>query len=197
MWAVVVPQSLAYATLAGVPSVNGLYAAVGALAAYALFGTCRDLNMGAESTVAIMAAAAVAPLVTGPEDVIELTSLAALLVGGWCVLGFVFRLGFISDFLSRPILAGYVFGSGIIIVISQLEALFGLDIDTNLYTTDIGAVVRNLGDADGLTTLVGLATVVLVLGLRRFVPKIPAPLVAVVVGILAVAVFDLDQDGFS
>ena len=128
---------------------------------------------------------------------IELTSLAALLVGGWCVLGFVFRLGFISEFLSRPILAGYVFGSGIIIVISQLEALFGLDIDTSFYTTDIGAVVRNLGDADGLTTLIGLSTVVLVLGLRRFVPKIPAPLVAVVLGIVAVVVFDLDQEGVA
>ncbi len=140
VWAVVVPQSLAYATLAGVPSVHGLYAAVGALAIYALFGTCRDLNMGAESTVALMAAAAVAPLVVDPGDVIELTSLAALLVGGWCVLGFVFRLGFISEFLSRPILAGYVFGSGLIIVISQLEALFGLDIDSDLYTTDLFAV---------------------------------------------------------
>ena len=197
VWAVVVPQSLAYATLAGVPSVNGLYAAVGALAAYALFGTCRDLNMGAESTVAIMAAAAVAPLVTGPDDVIELTSLAALLVGGWCVLGFVFRLGFISEFLSRPILAGYVFGSGIIIVISQLEALFGLDIETSLYTTDIGAVVRNLGDADGLTTVIGLSTVALVLALRKFVPKIPAPLVAVVLGIVAVVIFDLDEEGVA
>jgi len=98
VWAVIVPQSLAYATLAGVPSVHGLYAAVGALAAYAVFGTCRDLNMGAESTVALMAAAAVAPLVTSAEDVVELTSLAALLVGGWCVLGFVARLGFISEF---------------------------------------------------------------------------------------------------
>jgi SulP family sulfate permease len=197
VWAVVVPQSLAYATLAGVPSVNGLYAAVGALAIYALFGTCRDLNMGAESTVALMAAAAVAPLVTGPDDVIELSSLAALLVGGWCLLGFVARLGFISEFLSRPILAGYVFGSGIIIVLSQLESLFGLDIDTSLYTTDIGAVVRNLDDADGLTTLIGLSTVVLVLGLRALVPKIPAPLVAVVLGIVAVVVFDLDQEGVA
>jgi SulP family sulfate permease len=197
VWAVVVPQSLAYATLAGVPSVHGLYAAVAALAAYALFGTCRDLNMGAESTVALMAAAAVAPLVTSPEDVIELTSLAALLVGGWCVLGFIARIGFISEFLSRPILAGYVFGSGIIIVISQLESLFGLDIDTSLFTTDIGAVVRNLGDAHGLTTMIGLATVVLVLGLRKFVPKIPAPLVAVVLGIVAVAIFDLDQEGVA
>ena len=190
VWAVVVPQSLAYASLAGVPSVHGLYAAVGALAAYALFGTCRDLNMGAESTVALMAAAAVAPLVTGPEDVIELTSLAALLVGGWCVLGFVARIGFISEFLSRPILAGYVFGSGIIIVISQLESLFGIDVDTSLYTTDLGAIVRNLGDADGLTTLIGLATVALVLGLRKLVPKVPAPLVAVMV-------FDLDAEGVA
>jgi SulP family sulfate permease len=197
VWAVVVPQSLAYATLAGVPSVHGLYAAVGALAAYAVFGTSRDLNMGAESTVALMTAAAVAPLVTGPEDVIELTSLAALLVGGWCVLGFIARLGFISEFLSRPILAGYVFGSGIIIVISQLESLFGIDIDASLYTTDIGAIVRNLGEADGLTTLLGLSTVVLVLGLRKFFPKIPAPLVAVVLGILAVVIFNLDEEGVA
>jgi SulP family sulfate permease len=149
VWAVVMPQSLAYATLAGASSVHGLYAAVGALAAYAVFGTCRDLNMGAESTVALMAAAAVAPLATDPDNIVALSSLVALLVGGWCILGFVFRLGFISKFLSLRILAGYVFGSGIIIVVSQLEALFGLEIDTNLYTTDIGAVVRNLGDADG------------------------------------------------
>jgi SulP family sulfate permease len=179
------------------PSVHGLYAAVGALAAYAVFGTCRDLNMGAESTVALMVAAAVAPLATDPDNVIGLTSLAALLVGVWCVLGFVFRLGFISEFLSRPILAGYVFGSGIIIVISQLESLFGLDIDTSLYTTDVGAVVRNLGDAHGLTTLIGLITVALVYALRRLVPKIPAPLVAVVLGIVAVIVFDLDQEGVA
>jgi SulP family sulfate permease len=197
VWAVVVPQSLAYATLAGVPSVHGLYAAVGALAAYAVFGTCRDLNMGAESTVALMAAAAVAPLATDPDNIVALSSLVAILVGGWCILGFVFRLGFISEFLSRPILAGYVFGSGIIIVVSQLEALFGLEIDTSLYTTDIGAVVRNLGDADGLTTLIGLGTVGLVLGLRTFVPKIPAPLVAVVVGIILVQAFDLDEEGIA
>ena len=197
VWAVVVPQSLAYATLAGVPSVHGLYAAIGALLAYALFGTCRDLNMGAESTVAIMTAATVAPLVAHGGDVIELTALAALLVGGWCVLGFVARIGFISDFLSRPILAGYVFGSGIIIVVSQLEGLFGLDIDTDLYTTDIGGVVRNLGDAHGLTTVIGVSTIALVLLLRRFVPRVPAPLVAVVLGVVIVALFDLDQEGVA
>lgn len=197
VWAVVVPQSLAYATLAGVPSVHGLYAAMAALVAYAVFGTCRDLNMGAESTVAIMAAATVAPFVTSANDVVDLTALTALLVGGWCVLGFVARLGFIADFLSRPILAGYVFGSGIIIVISQLESLFGLDIETDLFTTDIGAVVRNLGDAHGLTTLIGLATVALVIVLRRLVPRVPAPLVAVVLGVVLVAWFDLDQEGVA
>ena len=197
VWAVVVPQSLAYATLAGVPSVHGLYAAVAALAAYAVFGTCRDLNMGAESTVALMAAATVAPVVTDADSVVDLTSLVALLVGGWCVLGFVFKLGFISDFLSRPILAGYVFGSGVIIVISQLEALFGLEIDTNLYTTDVGGVIRNLGDAHGLTTLIGISTVVLVYGMRKLVPMIPAPLVAVVLGIVAATVWNLDEEGVA
>jgi MFS superfamily sulfate permease-like transporter len=150
VWAVVVPQSLAYATLAGVPSVNGLYAAVGALAIYALFGTCRDLNMGAESTLALMAAAAVAPLVTWPEDVIELSSLAALLVGGWCLLKFIARLGFISKFLSRPILAGYVFGSGIIIVLSQFESLFGLGIALLGYP-DSFLTARSLASTGGYT----------------------------------------------
>jgi SulP family sulfate permease len=197
VWAVVVPQSLAYATLAGMPSVHGLYAAAAALVAYAIFGTCRDLNMGAESTVAIMAAATVAPFVIGADDVIDLTALLALLVGGWCVLGYVARLGFIADFLSRPILAGYVFGSGIIIVLSQLEALLGISIDSDLYVTDIGAIVDNLGDAHGLTTLMGLSTVVLVLLLRRFAPQVPAPLVAVVLGIVLVTVFDLDARGIA
>jgi SulP family sulfate permease len=197
VWAIVVPQSLAYATLAGVPSVHGLYTALGALALYALFGTCRDLNMGAESTVALMAAATVAPLVSAGGDPVELTALVALLVGGWCVVGWVFRLGFISEFLSRPILAGYVFGSGIIIVISQLESLFGLDVETDLYTTDIGAIARNLGDADVTTTVMGVATVALVLALRRFVPVVPAPLVAVVLGIVLVVVFDLDEEGVA
>jgi SulP family sulfate permease len=197
VWAIVVPQSLAYATLAGVASVHGLYTAIGALAAYAVFGTCRDLNMGAESTVALMTAAAVAPLVIGSRDAVELTALVALLVGAWCVVGFVARLGFISEFLSRPILAGYVFGSGIIIVISQMDSLLGIDVDSTLYTTDLGGIVRNLDDAHGLTTLIGLSTVVLVLVLRRFVPKVPAPLVAVVLGILAVAILGLDEEGVA
>jgi SulP family sulfate permease len=197
VWAVVVPQSLAYATLAGMPSVHGLYAAAAALAAYAIFGACRDLNMGAESTVAIMAAATVAPFVVGVDDVIELTALLALLVGGWCVLGHVARLGFIADFLSRPILAGYVFGSGVIIVLSQLEALLGISIDADLYVTDLGGIVANVGDAHGLTTLMGLSTVALVLLLRRFAPQVPAPLVAVVLGIVLVTVFDLDARGIA
>ncbi len=197
VWAVIVPQSLAYATLAGVPSVQGLYAAAAALLAYAIFGTCRDLNMGAESTVAIMTAAAVAPIVVDQADVVQLTSLAALLVGGWCILGFVFRLGFISELLSRPILAGYVYGSGIIIVMSQLESIFGLEIDESLYTTDIAAIVRNLGDIHALTTLIGVVTIVLVLGLRALAPKIPSPLVAVVLGILAVTLLDLDSEGVA
>ena len=197
VWAIVVPQSLAYAKLAGVPSVHGLYTALGALALYALFGTSRDLNMGAESTVAIMTAAAVAPLAAGPDDVIALTSLAAILVGGYCVLGYVFRLGFISDFLSRPILAGYVFGSGLLILMSQLEDLLGLEIDEDLYVTDIGAVISNLDHTDTLTAGFGIGTVVLVVVLRKTVPVVPAPLVAVVLGIALAAGFDLEQEGLA
>lgn len=197
VWAIVVPQSLAYAKLAGVPSVHGLYTAVGALALYAFFGTSRDLNMGAESTVAIMTAAAVAPLATSAEDIIALTSLAAILVGGYCVLGFVFRLGFISDFLSRPILAGYVFGSGILILVSQFEDLLGLDIDQDLYLTDLGAVVSNLDQTHGLSAAFGIGTVALVMVLKKVAPSLPAPFVAVALGVALAAGFDLEQEGLA
>jgi SulP family sulfate permease len=201
VWAVVVPQSLAYASLAGVPSVHGLYTAIAALAVYALFGTCRDLNMGPESTVALMVAASVAPIAAsagaGAEDVVALTSMVAILVGVWCVLGHLFKLGFLSDLLSRPILAGYVFGSGIVIVVSQIEALFGISFESELHIIDLVPAITELGDADAPTTMLGLATIVLVLGLRKLAPKVPAPLVAVVLGILAVVVFDLDQEGVA
>lgn len=204
VWAVVVPQSLAYASLAGVPPVHGLFTAIAALTTYALFGTCRDLNMGPESAVALMVAASVAPLVGGPgaladpaDDAVALTSMVALLVGGWCVLGRLFRLGFLSELLSRPILAGYVFGSGIIIVVSQLESLLGITFEEDLHLVDLGDAVTRLGDAHGLTVVVGLATIGLVLGLRVVAPKVPGPLLAVVLGIVAVALFDLDHEGVA
>ena len=195
VWAMLVPQALGYSALAGMPSVNGLYAAVGALVLYWLWGSSRELNVGPESTVAIMVATILAPLAaTGSEDYVALAATLAILVGLILLIGGLFKLGRISDFLSRPILAGYVFGSGILIVVSQIPDLLGLDIDASLYAADIGGVVRNLDQADLLTLVIGLGTVAVVVGLKRVNRAVPGALVAVILATAWVWLADLDVE---
>ncbi len=195
VWAILVPQAMGYATLAGVPSVYGLYTAFGALLLYWLWGSSRELNVGPESTVAIMVATILAPLaVVGSEEYIALAATLAILVGIVLVVGGLLRLGRIADFLSRPILAGYVFGSGLLIIGSQLTALFGIDVDKALYATDLGGIVRNLGDTNLLALAIGAGAIVIVMGLRRVNRRIPGALVVVVASIVLVAVFGLDSE---
>ena len=195
VWAILVPQAMGYATLAGVPSVYGLYTAFGALLLYWLWGSSRELNVGPESTVAIMIATILAPLaVVGSEEYIALAATLAILVGIVLVVGGLLRLGRIADFLSRPILAGYVFGSGLLIIGSQLTALFGIDVDKALYATDLGGIVRNLGDTNLLALAIGAGAIVIVMGLRRVNRRIPGALVVVVASIVLVAVFGLDTE---
>lgn len=193
VWAMLVPQSLGYAALAGMPSVYGLYAAIGALVIYWIWGSSRDLNVGPESTVAIMVASILAPRAAmGSDEYAAMAALLAIFVGAVLVVGGLLRLGRVADFLSRPILAGYVFGSGILIVVSQLTDLFGIDVDTSLYLTDLGGIVRNLDQTDATTLAIGLGTIAIVVAFKRFARAIPGALVAVVVATTLVAMFDLD-----
>ena len=193
VWAMLVPQSLGYASLAGMPAEYGLYAVLGAMALYWLWGSSRELNVGPESTVAIMVATILASQATaGSEEYVEAAALLAIMVGLVLLIGGLFRLGRIADFLSRPILAGYVFGSGILIVVSQLPGLLGIDVDASLYLTDLGGVVRNLDQTDFATLAIGVATIIIVVGMKRFMKAIPGALVAVVLTTIVVAVFDLD-----
>ena len=195
VWAILVPQGLGYAALAGMPTVFGLYAALGAMLLYWLWGSSRELNVGPESTVAIMVATVLAPMAAkGSEEYVSLAATLAILVGLVLLFGGLLRLGWIADLLSRPILAGYVFGSGLLIIGSQLIDLLGLeDVDTALYAFDIGAALRNL-DQTNLTALaIGLGSVAMVLGLRRIDGRIPGALVVVVGSILLVALLGLDD----
>ncbi len=193
VWAMLVPQSLGYASLAGMPSVNGLYAALGALLLYWLWGSSRELNVGPESTVAIMVATILASQATaGSDEYVETAAVLAIMVGLVLLIGGLFRLGRIADFLSRPILAGYVFGSGVLIVVSQLPDLLGIDVDASLYLTDIGSVVRNLDQTDLATFAIGVVTIMIVGVMKRFAKAIPGALVSVGLAIIAVAVFDPD-----
>jgi len=195
VWAILVPQALGYASLAGLPTVVGLYAALGAMLLYWLWGSSRELNVGPESTVAIMVATVLAPLATaGSAEYASMAAMLAILVGLVLLLGGLLKLGWIADLLSRPVLAGYVFGSGLLIIGSQLVNLFGIEgVDTALYAFDIGAVIRNLDQTNLMALAIGLGSILVVLGLRRVNRKIPGALVVVVGSIVLVAVLGLDD----
>lgn len=193
VWAMLVPQSLGFAVLAGVPPVVGLYAAFGSMLLYWLWGSSRHLNVGAESTIAIMVATILADRArTGSDEYVAFASTLALLVGLILLVGGLLRLGRVADFLSRPVLAGYVFGSGVLIVTSQVQGFLGTSIDPEPYLTEMGGVIRNLDDAALTSMLFGVATLAVVIAMKRFVPSVPGALVAVIGSMLVVAVFDID-----
>lgn len=193
LWAMLIPQSLGFAVLAGVPPVVGLYSALGAMACYWLWGSSPWLSVGAESTVAIMVATILSGRVEeGSEEYLAQATVLALLVGVVLVVGGLLRLGRIADFLSRPVLAGYVFGSGVLIVVSQLMDFTGVEPDDAPTATDFGSVLKNLDLLDGTSLMFGLATVAVVVGCSKFAPRVPGALVAVVLSMMVVAWFDVD-----
>lgn len=198
LWAVLVPQAMAYAQLAGVPAVYGLYTAFAAMIGYALFGTSRVLNQGPESAVAIVAATTLLTLAGGDgERYILLASALAIMVGLWAIIGGILRLGFLVRFISRPILTGYIVGSAWIIVLSQLPALFGITIESSDARTQLGAVIRTLDETNLWTLGLGLGLMALIYLMKWLTPKLPAYLTAAVVGTIVVAAFDLTERGIS
>ena len=198
VWAVLVPQSMAYATLAGVPPVYGLYAAIVGLVLYGLLGTSRELNVGPSSTVAIMTAATVAPLAAGNgEAYVALSAALALVTGLVLVVGGVIRLGFVAEFIARPVLAGYFIGLALTIVVSQLPALIGVPAPAGGFFEKVWGLLQDAGDGSWHTTAVGLASLALVLPLQRFVARAPAALIAVVLGVLVSRALDLADEGVA
>ncbi len=194
VWAVLVPQSMAYASLAGVPPVHGLYAALAGLVVYALLGTSRQLNVGPSSGVAVLSAATVAPLALGDgERYLALSAGLALLTGAVLVLSGLLRLGFVAEFLAKPVLAGYVIGLGLVIVVAQVPALLGLTIDGDGFFSDVKEIVVHLPDVHGWTVAIGVGSLALILVLQAFVPKAPASLIAVALGVLVSRGLDLDE----
>ena len=189
---------MAYGDLAGVTPVAGLYVALGAMVMYALFGTSKQLIMGPEATAAIMTAAAVAPLAGGdPVRYAALAALTAILVGVLSLLARVARLGFITDFLSKPILVGYLFGVTLIVIGSQLGKMFGLKIESDQFFQQIVEVISRLDEAHLLTVAIGVVSMAALLIMRRVNRALPGPLIAVVVAIIVSAVFDLETKGVA
>ncbi len=199
VWALLVPQALAYAQLAQVDAVVGLYAAIGAAIGYVLLGGVRSMNVGPEATVALLTASVVAPLAAGdPTRYLALAGALALIAGGWLILAGIIGLGFVTRFLSRPLLLGYVAGSAIVMIVSQLDSLIGIKLEAQDDTlAELIETVRRIGETDLLTLLVGLGVIGVTLLVRRIDRRLPAYLVAVLAAIAVSVIADLAGRGVA
>ncbi len=190
--ALLVPQGMAYAKLAGLPAVYGLYATMVPLLVYAIFGPSRILVLGPDSAVAPVVAAAIIPLAgddTGER--VALAGLLAILVGLVCIVAGIANLGFITDLISKPLRIGYFAGIAVSVIASQLPTLFGIDVPGSGLWDDLTGLARNLDSVDLASLVVGGGSLVFLLVARRVERRIPAALIVVVVTILAVQWLDL------
>lgn len=181
-----IPQGMAYAMIAGLPPIYGLYASIVPLLIYAVFGTSRQLAVGPVAMVSLLTLAGVSELAAvGSEEYIALTIFLALLAGTLQLLMGVLRLGFLVNFLSKPVISGFTAAAALIIGLSQLKHLLGLDLARSNYIHKIlYEAALNLGQVNLPTLLIGLGGIALILGVKRWNKAIPGPLVAVVFGIL-------------
>jgi high affinity sulfate transporter 1 len=198
VWAVLVPESLAYATIAGVSPVIGLYAAVPALLLYPLLGTSRHLVVATMSGTAALSASVVAD-VAGPGGAafVATTTGLALVVGVLAALAGSGRLGFLASFISEPVLKGFIIGLALTIIVGQVPALLGIEKPPGDFFDKVWGILTDLGETQGLAALVGGVALVVILVLKRFVPLVPAALVAVLGGIAVVAGFGLEERGLD
>jgi high affinity sulfate transporter 1 len=197
-----VPQGMAYAELAGLPAITGLYTSILCLVGYAVFGPSRILVLGPDSSLGPMIAATILPIVGSngsPERAIALASMLALIVGAIMIAAGIAKLGFVADLLSKPTQIGYMNGLALTILIGQLPKLFGFSTNANGLIDEARAFVHGLaaGEALGAAVAIGLVSLALILALDRWLPRVPGVLVAVVVAIAASSVFDLAGHGVS
>jgi len=196
VWAVLVPEALAYATIAGVPPVVGLYAAIPSLVLYAAAGSSRQLVVGPMSATAALSAASVAPFANGDQaQYVALTAALAVVTGILGLLAGLLRLGFIASFISEPVLKGFIVGLALTIVIGQVPKLFGIPKTDGDFFQQTRGVITQLGDTQGLTLLVGGSSLALVLAVKRWLPLVPGSLLAVLLGTAASVIFDLQARG--
>jgi sulfate permease, SulP family len=196
VWAMLIPQALAYASIAGVSPVIGLYATPAALVLYAAFGSSRHLIVGPMSATAALSAAAIAELATqGSGRFAALTVTLAITTGVIGVIAGLARLGFVANFISEPVLKGFIIGLALTIVVGQLPKLFGIPKGSGNFFEQLWHLLDQLDETHWLTLLLGLVSLALILGLKRVAPMVPGSLVAVVFGILVVQLFGLDRHG--
>ena len=207
-----IPQSLAYALLAGLPPEVGLYASILPLFAYALFGTSRTLAVGPVAVVSLMTATAIAPIAApGTPEYLTAALTLALLLGGILTVMGLLRLGFLANLLSHPVISGFITASGILIATSQLKSILGIKASGETLPDLTGSLFGNLGDANLPTIIIGVAATAFLFWVRKGLQPLlvrfgmtsrtaqltakTGPVVAVAASILAVIAFDLEALG--
>jgi high affinity sulfate transporter 1 len=197
-----VPQGMAYAELAGLPPITGLYTSILCLLGYAVFGPSRLLVLGPDSSLGPMIAATILPLIAANGDekrAIALASMLAVMVAAIMILAGVAKLGFIADLISKPTMIGYMNGLALTILVGQLPKLCGFKVSGDGLIAELTGFVEGLakGEAVGAAAAVGIAGIAVILVLQRWLPKVPAVLVMVVLSIAATSVFNLADHGVS
>jgi len=199
VWALLVPEAMAYAGIAGMPPEYGLYAAPLALLGYAIFGTSKHLNVGPSSTVAALSFSVIAGLgiASGTEEWIALTAALAILTGIFLLIGGIIRLGILADFLSRPVLDGFVVGVAITVVVGQLDKMLGYEAaEAELeFVPDILLIASDLALTHWPTLVVGLVSLALLFLIEKYLPKLPGALTVLVLAIIVSAVLDFEARG--
>ena len=192
--AYLVPQVMAYTALVGVPPVTGLWTALAALVVYAVMGSSRVLSVGPESTIALMAGTAIAPLAgADPDRAVALAATLSLLVAGWCLIGRIVRLGVIADLLSQPLLVGYLAGAAILMIVGQLGRMTGTTVEGDNLVAQIRSFASVVDDTHLLTLAVGAGTLGLLLAVHFLRPRWPATLIAVAAATVVCALADLEN----
>jgi high affinity sulfate transporter 1 len=198
VWAVLVPEALAYATVAGVSPIVGLYAAPPALLLYAAFGSSRHLVVGPMSATAALSAATVAEFAASGDDAYVAMTLAVAIIAGLIgCLAALAKLGFVANFISEPVLKGFIIGLALTIIAGQLPSLFGVEKGDGNFFEKIWDLIGRLGETNEWSLIIGLTCLAAVLVLRRAAERIPGSLVAVAIGIGAVVLFNADEEGVA
>ena len=198
VWALLVPQGIAYASIAGVPAQYGLYAALGSLVGYALFGTAGQLITGPSAAIAAVSAAVIALWATaGSTEWIAYTATLAVTAGVVYLLLGWFRMGWVSHFLSGAVLGGFIFGFGVGLIVDQTPKILGVPKAAGSYFDVLIGSIKALPETSIPTLIVGASSIILLLLMRRFLPKLPRTIIVVVLGIIVSSLLGLANYGVS
>jgi sulfate permease, SulP family len=195
--AVVIPKSMAYASIAGLPLQTGLYTAFLPMIIYAFLGTSSVLSVSTTTTIAILTAAELRDVVPSGDTNAMLSAAVTLtaLVGAILIVACLLRLGFVANFISEPVLIGFKAGIGVVIILDQIPKLLGIHITKGTFIQNVLSTIPNVSELKLITLIISVCTILLLLGTEQFAPKMPASLFAIAVGIAGAYFLHLGRHG--